>query len=272
MKNDRNRRETKPKTMQIAVYGLLLIIVIIAMFGLRHIANGKMGHNIGGEKEDTIHAAIVYGPESYRVLMSEDGKDSIIGINYHLLEGLQDALGVKVVMHPVIDRDVAMVKVASGEYDIFASVPADNYLKQDFLTTRDVFLDRMVLLQMRNPNGILPARSALDLEGDTIHVEKGSAAKRRLENLQKEIGGTITIIEEPELSEEYLAMKVAKGTWKFTVINEKTAKRMKEQYPDLDYSTPVSFTQFQVWIMPKGRDSLLNHVNKYLEERLTMND
>lgn len=266
-----HRRETKPRTMQIVVYGLLLIIVIIAMFGLRHFAKGKISEN-SGEKEDTIHAAIVYGPDSYRVLVGEDGNDSITGINYQLLEGLEDALGVKVMLHPVIDREVAMEKIARGEYDIFASLPADSYLKQDFLTTRDIYLDRMVLLQLRNANGTLSARSALDLEGDTIHVEKGSAAKRRLENLQKEIGGNITIIEEPELSEEYLAIKVAKEAWKFSVVNEKIAQKMKEQYPDLDYSTPVSFTQFQVWVMPQGKDSLLRLVNNYLDQRLTMND
>ncbi len=259
------KRETKPRTMQIAVYALLLIIVIIAMFGLRHMSKGHAIHD-NSVKEDTIHAAIVYGPNSYRVLTSEDGNDSIIGINYHLLKELEKELGTKVVLYPVIDRDDAMEKVRTGKYDILASLPADLYLKENYLTTGDIYLDRMVLLQKRQPNGTLSARSSLDLDGDTIHVEKGSAAKRRLENLQKEIGGTITIIEEPELSEEYLAMKVANGSWKYTVINEKTAEQMKAQYPDLDYSTPVSFTQFQIWIMPQGRDSLLNLVNKFLEK------
>lgn len=262
------KRDTKPRTLQIAIYGLLLIIVVIAMFGLRHFANGTHIQDSNAAKEDTIHAAIVYGPDSYRVLISEDGNDSIIGINYHLLDGLQEALGVKVVMHPVIDREAAIAKVESGEYDILASLPADNHLREKFLTSKDIYLDRMVLLQLRNRYGTLPARSALDLDGDTIHVEQGSAAKRRLENLQKEIGGNITIIEEPELSEEYLAIKVAKSAWKFSVVNEKTAKKMKEQYPDLDYSTPVSFTQFQVWVMPQGRDSLLNLVNDYLSKQL----
>lgn len=253
--------------MQIAVYGLLLIIVIIAMFGLRHMAKGHSGAD-NSIKEDTIHAAVVYGPNSYRVLTSDDGNDSIIGINYHLLKGLEKELGVKVILHPVIDRDDAMRKVKEGVYDILASLPADLYLKDNYLTTGDIYLDRMVLVQKRKLNGTLSARSSLDLDGDTIHVEKGSAAKRRLENLQKEIGGKITIVEEPELSEEYLAMKVANGVWKYTVINEKTAEQMKEQYPDLDYSTPVSFTQFQLWIMPQGRDSLLNLVNAYLEKAL----
>lgn len=252
--------------MQIAIYGLLLVLVIIAMFGLRHFVNRGNSFVDNTVKEDTIHAAIIYGPDSYRVLTSEDGNDSIIGINYHLLADLQDSLGVKVVMHPVIDRETALGKVASGEYDILASLPADNYLKKNYLTTDEVYLDRMVLLQKRRPNGTLWAMSALDLDGDTIHLEKGSSATRRIENLQKEIGGKITIIEEPELSEEYLAMKVANGAWKYSVVNEKIAQQMKEQYPDLDFSTPVSFTQFQVWVMPLGKDSLLYLVNKYLRE------
>lgn len=265
MKN--NRRENKPKNMQLAIYGVLLIIFITAMFGLGRISKGHSAAD-NTVKEDTIHAAVVYGPNSYRVLTSEDGNDSIVGINYHLLKGLEKELGVKMMLHPVIDRNDAMEKVKKGIYDILASLPADLYLKDTYLTTGDIYLDRMVLVQKRNPNGTLSARSSLDLDGDSIHVEKGSAAKRRLENLQKEIGGTITIVEEPELSEEYLAMKVANGIWKYTVINEKTAEQMKEQYPDLDYSTPVSFTQFQLWIMPQGHDSLLNLVNAYLSKQL----
>ncbi len=253
--------------MQIIVYGVLLVVVVIAMFGMRYIARRGNTSNGSDIKEDTIHAAVVYGPDSYRVLTSETGNDSIEGINYHLLADLQDSLGVKVVMHPVIDRETALSKLSDGEYDILASLPADNFLKKHFLTTDEVYLDRMVLLQKRNDNGTLFARSALDLDGDTIHLEKGSSAKRRIENLQKEIGGTINIIEEAELSEEYLAMKVANRTWKFSVVNEKTAQKMKEQYPDLDYSTPVSFTQFQVWVMPQGRDSLLNLVNTFLSKQ-----
>ena len=254
--------------MQTAVYGLLLVIVIIAMFGLRHMSKGQVSSS-EVPKEDTIHAAVVYGPNSYKVLTSEDSNDSIVGINYHLLKNLEKELGVKVMLHPVIDKEDAMQKIKIGTYDILASMPADLYLKDTYLTTGDIYLDRMVLLQKRDRNGSLSARSALDLDGDTIHVEKGSAAKRRLENLRKEIGGSIEIVEEPELSEEYLAMKVANGVWKYTVINEKTAEQMKEQYPDLDYSTPVSFTQFQIWIMPQGHDSLLNLVNAFLAKELS---
>lgn len=261
-KNNRNTRWG-----QLVVYGLLLVLVICAMLWIRIQHMGGKKHYFNTDlKADTINAAVVYGPNSYRVLISDDGNDSIVGINYHLLKDLEKELGVKVMLHPVIDRDEALAKVASGTYDILASLPADNYLKQNYLTTKDVFLDRMVLLQRRNDNGTLPVRSALDLDGDTVHVEKGSSATRRLENLQKEIGGNIIIAEESGLSEEYLAMKVGNGTWKYAVVNEKIAEEMRGQYPELDYSTPVSFTQFQVWVLPQGKDSLLNIVNRFLIE------
>lgn len=260
----KNTSPIKPQRAKVVVYFILLLLVIIAMTAIRVSINRHAGNSETAEAADTIHAAIVYGPTSFRVLESEDGNDSIIGINYHLLSLLQDSLGVPVVKHPVINRDEALAKLASGEYDILASLPADNHLKKNFLTTEEVYLDRLVLIQKKTLDGKLKVKSALDIEGDTIHVEQGSAATRRLENLQKEIGGTIHIKEESGLSEEYLAMKVGSGTWDYAVVNERTAQDMQTLYPDLDFSTPISFTQFQVWVLPLSGDSLLSKVNNFL--------
>lgn len=263
----RRERVKRSRWGQLTVYGVLLLLVICSMIWIRFQYMGKNKNSYSnGLREDTIHAAIVYGPDSYRVLISEDGNDSIVGVNYHMLKQLEKELGVKIELNPVIDRDDALAKVASGKYDIMASLPADNYLKQNYLTSKEVFLDRMVLLQKRNETGTLSVTSALDLEGDTVHVEKGSSATRRLENLQKEIGGDINIVEEPGMSEEYIAMKVGVGTWKYAVVNEKIAEEMKKQYPMLDYSTPISFTQFQVWVLPQGNDSLLKRINNFIEQ------
>lgn len=257
----------KPKKSQPWIYLFLLFIVIGAMIGIRFVSKNEKVKNFQITVSDTIRAAVVYGPNSYRVLTSADGNDSIVGINYHLLKALQDTLGVVMKMYPVIERDEALAKVASGVYDILASLPADNYLKENFLTSDEVSLDKLVLIQRRNADGSLPARSALALAGDTVHVEKGSSAVRRIENLSKEIGEPIFIIEEEGLSEEYITMKVATGGWKYAVVNEKIADSMCASYPDLDYSTPVSFTQFQVWVLPMGRDSLLQRINNFLKSK-----
>lgn len=254
----------KVRKGQISIYILLLLLFVGAMAGIRYYADHKADSSSASNDSDTLRAAVVYGPNSFRVLTSSDGRDSIVGINYHLLCQLRDSLGVAVEMYPVIERDEALAKVASGYYDILASLPADNYLKENFLTSDEICLDKLVLLQRRNADGSLPARSAMALAGDTVHLEKGSAALRRVRNLQKEIGDSIHVVEEEGLSEEYLAMKVATGAWRFAVVNERTAEEMSGSYPDLDYSTPVSFTQFQVWVLPLGRDSLLRRVNDFL--------
>lgn len=262
------RKIHKTKKSQSWIYILLLLIMIGAMAGLRFLTKHSEETKMHVGSTDTIRAAVVYGPNSYRVITAEDGKDSIAGINYYLLKALQDSLGMKVEMYPVIDRDDALRKVASGYFDILASLPADNHLKENYLTTKEVSLDKLVLIQNKDDNGKPTARSALDLAGDTVHVEKGSAAVRRIQNLKKEIGDSIHIIEEEGLSEEYMVMKVGTGAWRHAVVNERTAEEMSGTYPNLDYSTPVSFTQFQVWVLPKGREDLLNKINSFLERIL----
>lgn len=259
----------KKKWTHIGVYAFLLLIVVSVMIALRQIpkrAHAALASQTEMTKGDTLRAAVVYGPNSYRVIEGADGRDSITGINYFLLREFQDSLGAKIILNPVINRDDALAKLNNGDFDILASLPADNFLKDNFLTSDPVCLDRLVLIQMKKA-GKTPATSALDLAKDTVHVEKGSAATRRLENLRKEIGDTIYVAEEEGLSEEYLAIKVANGTWKYAVVNEKTAEEMQARYPDLDYSTPVSFTQFQVWVLPQGRDSLLKKVNDFIARR-----
>ena len=260
----------KPKKSQPWIYILLLLVIIGAMAGLRVLSKKASGQHLNIADSDTIRAAVVYGPNSYRVLTSADGTDSIEGINYYLLKDLQDSLGVVVKMYPVIDRDDALSRVSSGYYDVLASLPADNYLKENFLTTDEVCLDRLVLVQSRGADGRLSVRSALDLAGDTVQIEKGSAAVRRMVNLKKEIGDSIYVKEEEGMSEEYLVMKVATGDWRYAVVNEQIAKDMSTAYPELDYSTPVSFTQFQVWVLPQGRDSLLVRVNDFLKSKKVM--
>lgn len=235
------------------------------MFGIRFMSrHSERSLSFADGGADTVRAAVVYGPGSYRVLSAVDGSDSIVGVNYHLLKALGDSLGVVVQLYPVIEREDALAKVKSGQLDILASLPADNYIRDNFLTSEEVALDRMVLIQKKTPEGLLPASSALSLARDTVHVEKGSAAVRRIRNLSKEIGDTVYVAEESGMSEEYLAMKVATGAWRYAVVNERTADEMHRSYPDLDYSTPVSFTQFQVWILAQGRDSLLSRVNRFL--------
>lgn len=167
---------------------------------------------------------------------------------------------------PIVNLHDALTRLENGKYDMLASLPSDNSVKQRFLTTRSVFLDRMVLIQLSDTSGNTPIHSALELSGKTIHIQQDSPAAMRISNLSNEIGDSIYIKAEQDMSEEYLCMLVATGKVPLAVVNEKIANKMQSQYPRLSYDNPVSFTQFQVWLINKDDTLLLHKANNWLDE------
>lgn len=258
----------KYKYGQILLYFCLLIAAIATMTLTRKCSPGKALPALtrGNSQGDTIDAAIIYGPLSYYLY-----DDTIGGINYDLLNAYSKETGRPVKMWPVISLASALKKLEKGTYDILASLPADNSVKQRFLTTRSVFLDELVLIQLADSDGNIKVKSALDLAGDTIHIQADSPADARLSNLANEIGAPIKVIREKDLSEEYLCMKVATGDFLYAVVNKKMAEAMQKRYPALSYDNPVSFTQFQVWLINKNDSTttdsvLLKSIDTWLME------
>lgn len=261
MKN--NRRPTR--YLQTILYIFLLIVIIVAMSMTKRCSSASplppvtTGHSGG----DTIDVAVMYGPMSYFMY-----GDTLGGVNLDMLREFQKNSGKALKFWPVVNLHEALGKLEKGSFDMLASLPADNSVKSRFATTESVFLDRLVLVQLTDTAGNVRIKSALDLDGDTVVIQRDSPADSRLSNLSNEIGGNINVIKNEKLSEEYLCMKVAAKEIPLVVVNEKVAEKMKLQYPQLSYDNPVSFTQFQVWILPKQDSVLLNEVNNWLSEFL----
>lgn len=247
---------------QLFLYITLLVAVLILMFGTKRCVSSlpldALSH--GDSQGDTLDVALVYGPLSYYLYA-----DTLGGINYDLLRLMEKDLKRPVKMWPVASVDEALSKLEKGTYDVYASIAADRALKERFLSTQSVFLDRMVLLQLADGEGNVRINSALDFNSDTIHVAKGSPAVVRLANLSKESDAQIVVLEEEDLSEEYLCMKVATGEIGMAVVNEATAKALHKVYPRLSFSNPVSFTQFQVWLLPKTSGEDLKVIDHWLD-------
>ena len=212
----------------------------------------------GNSGKDTLDVAIIYDPLSYYIY-----SDTLGGINYDLLRRFENETKTPLKFWPVINLENTFEKLDDGTFDLLASLPSDYSLKKRFLTTESIYLDRLVLIQLRDSLGKTKINSALDLAGESVYVVEGSPAVTRLRNLSKEIGDTIGILWEEDLSEEYLCMKVGAKEIPFAIVNEKTAKSMLKDYPDLSYDNPVSFTQFQVWLMPKADSTVYNKINRW---------
>ena len=84
--------------------------------------------------------------------------------------------------------------------------------------------------------------------------------------MAKELGDTITVLTDPEQSSEHLAIMTALGQIKHAVVGEAVARRVARQYPQLDISTPISLSQFQVWAVAPGDSALLDTLNRWIDE------
>lgn len=256
-------KRLKAKNGQLAMYLLLLVAAVVIMAGARRCNSSKPLPMLtqGWSGADTVDVAILYGPMSHYVYA-----DTLGGLNYDMLRQMERELGTPLKLWPVVNLDDALKRLEKGGYDMLASLPSDNSVKQRFKTTRSVFLDRLVLVQRADSNGNEKIKSSLDLGNDTVYIPKGSPAASRLVNLSDETGIKIPVKKSDELSEEYLCMMVATGEIPLAVVNEKVAKEMKKTYPLLSHENPVSFTQFQVWLVNPADTALVSTVDRWLED------
>lgn len=205
---------------------------------------------------DTIDVAIEYAPLSCYMY-----DDTLGGFNYDLLRLVAREGNLKMNFHPVVTLQKSLEGLENGRYDILAvQLPVTSDYKEEYLFTSPVYLDKQVLVQHKDSLGELKIKNQLDLANKKVHIVKGSPMESRLRNLSREIGDTIFVENESVYGPEQLFLMVATGEIEYAVINEKVAKGLLKDYPQVDAGTNISFTQFQSWILDKN--------NKVLNDRL----
>ena len=251
----------KSRFLQILAYLMLIPIFIFLIGAINDCGRVTTMPTEGYSRGDTIDIAILYVPGSFYTY-----DDSISGINYELAHKFEEETSIPLKIWPVADAATALGKLKDGAFDILASLPLDNTLKRNFTISESVFLDRLVLVQtVDSLNGKKAVNSTLDLDDKIVYVAQGSSAYTRMHNLSDEIGGNITVEEVPDLSDELICLKVATGAYPLAVVNEKTAKKIAESYPNLKYDSSVSFTQFQVWVFNPEDSVTANRFNSWFE-------
>lgn len=259
----RDRNSLRPRQGQAVVYAALLFVVVGLMFSLRYCSTPPPGAEKSVVKSggDTIDVAITYSPMTmYRYA------DTLGGFSYDLLRELGDSAGLALKFHPVTSTTKALEGLRGGLYDVVVSGMARiTDLDSSFVFTSDIYLDKQVLVQRRDSLGDVRFSSQLDLAGAEVLVEGSSPAYWRLRHLSEEIGDSITIHSDFDYTSEQLFIKVAVGEAECAVVNESVARAMVPDYPDVDISTDISFTQFQSWICRRGDSELLNRLNSLID-------
>ena len=197
-----------------------------------------------------------------------------MGFNYELLKSFSDNLGIDLEIIAENNPEHAFGMLKSGEADLVAIGLIDNSSsKNDVLLTEPLDETRQVLVQ-RKPRKWRSLtmdeldkkliRNQLGLAKKIIYVQEGSSQAEHLISLAKEIGDSINIVEVPFDSEK-LIQHVANGEIEYTVCDENVALVNATYYPDIDVSTPLSFTQNVAWGIRKNNSAaLLFELNRWI--------
>ena len=244
-----NQRRPRIGALVLALVAALALMASIRTCSTRRIAQRQFIPSGG----DTIDVAIEYGPMSlYRF------EDTLGGFSYDLLRMVSLQANIPLKFHPVTVPDKAEEHLLNGDVDLLvAALPATS-TSDSLLTsfTVPVYLDRQVLVQRRDSLGKVPISSQLELAGSELWVMADSPIADRLRNLISEIGDTIYVVEDPTYGSEQLVIMTATGDIPGAVVTEATATAMAKDYPELDISTAVSFTQFQAWKLRRSDETL----------------
>lgn len=232
------------------------------MYMLKTCSYSKNGNNINTSSDsETIDVAIEYSPLSLYTY-----NDTLGGFNYDLIRQIAIEHNLNLKFHPIVSLTDAIKNFEMGSYDILiAELPLTTEYNNKYLFTIPIYLDKQVLVQRKDSVTFKPKiKSQLDLAGDTIWVVANSPLTNRITNLSREIGDTIYIISDSIYAAEQLFIMTAIGDIKQAVINEKVAQKLAKQYPYIDISTDISFTQFQSWIINKTDSILCDSLNSWI--------
>lgn len=246
--------EKKP-TGRILLYVVLLAVALGIMFSLKRCRQWHVSDSI--TQSDTLKVAMQYAPGSFYY-----ENDSIKGRDYEALQ----QLGIPYKIFPITNPGEGLAGLKTGRYDlVIADLPQTSDSARNYIFTEPIYLDRQVLVQRIDSNGKLEITSPLQLGGKTVVVPEDSPMAARLRNLAHEIGDTIFISERHASTERLLTeLAIGADSVNLTVANSTLAAEIAREYPDLNYSVPISLTQFQSWILLPSETALRDSINSRL--------
>ncbi|MDR1601749.1 MAG: transporter substrate-binding domain-containing protein [Tannerella sp.] len=244
-------------------YIVLLLAVICIMAMLIYFKPVPVRDYPEIRREGVLRIVTEYGQAGYYVA---DGSQ-IEGFQYALCREIARQADMEVLMYLEMNLEKSFYGLSTNQYDIIArNIPVTGELKEKYLFLEPVVLNRQVLVQRTAAaGGTEPLRNQLNLAHKTLHVPENSPALLRLNNLQKEIGDTIFVVEDPLYSSEQLCIMVAKGDIDFAVCDRQIAQLSKKQFAELDIDTDISFTQLQSWAVRKDAAVLADSLNRWLQ-------
>ena len=230
-------------------------------------------------KEDgKLRALLAYSSTSYFLY-----KGRPMGYEYELLERLAEHFDLELEITVSEDLNSLLSELNKGAVDIVAYGLAITTERKKKAAFKDyLYLTNKVLVQRKPTNWrkltldnikSKLVQDPIQLINDTVSVRYSSSYFDRLQNLSKEIGGTIVIDTlKGKLATAEIIKMVADGEIKYTLADKNLAQINASFFPILDVSVPVSFSQRIAWAVNKNSDDFLVKINQWIENEKKRND
>ena len=251
----------RTKVIGIAFSTIIVIVVLIT-----YILNAK-NHN--KDLPGILKSGRLYVLTDNSQMGFSNLGDSVFGFQYELVKAFSDSLGLELVISEESDLKKCLKQLKNGDYDMIANLtPITTEWKNEVLFSTPLFSSRQVLVQRYLDDSLKTKKinTQVDLANDSIYIQYHSPHKLRLKNLSNEIADSIRIYEIKNLSQEQMVKLVSVAKIKYTICDERLAKKLKILYPNIDISVAIGFEQQLAWIVNTKSPQLHERLNLFLND------
>lgn len=220
-------------------------------------------------KKDTLNILTLNTSISYFIY-----RDQPMGFHYDMIKNFCDRHGLTPNIKTAVNSNALIEMLLKGEGDVIAyDVPVENALKDSLIYCGLTQISHQVLVQ-RNEKRDTLIKDVPELIGKEVFVKAHTKYDRRMQNLNRELGGGIVIrdVEKDTVVVEDLIRMVSNGKIRYTVADEYIAKINRTYFQNIDISLPVSFDQRLSWAVRRDATALADSLNAWFaEENVTPN-
>ncbi|WP_321480832.1 transglycosylase SLT domain-containing protein [uncultured Bacteroides sp.] len=206
----------------------------------------------------------LYSSTSYFIYRGQE-----MGLQYELSEQFAKSLGLKLKVEVARSVPELIQKLKDKEGDLIAyNLPVTKELKDSLTYCGEKIITHQVIVQKSSWKK-RPLKDVTQLIGKDIYVKPGKYL-RRLENLNRELGGGIKIhqVSNDSITVEDLITQVSKGEIPYTVCDNDLARLNATYYPNINTQLSISFDQRSSWAVRRDCPLLAQAANEWNKKKL----
>lgn len=188
-----------------------------------------------------------------------------MGYEYDLIADFAATHHIKLTIKVAENATRLIEMLQGGEADVVAyPIQIVNTLKKEVLFCGHEKQSSMVLVQRANPGDTI-LNDVTQLIGKDIYIKPRTHYQERLENLNRELGGGINIIdiEKDTITTEDLIEMVSLGKIPYTACEDDIARLNRTYFRNIDIRLPISFKQRSSWAVRKSSPLLARAINEW---------